>query len=107
MDNTIPANVQSLVYNHLVNNIFGIERLITVIERRVSKLLHRNNSSETVSTPEIKDALLSLKRLSSEQALKVLKSWANSWATSRRYHEAIIFPCFFVELSPATTCSTI
>ena len=36
-----------------------------------------------------------LRKLRKHDAMRVVKTWANSWATSTRYHEAIMFPCLF------------
>ena len=27
--------------------------------------------------------------------MRIVKTWVNSWATSRRYHEPVILPCLF------------
>jgi len=35
------------------------------------------------------------KTLSSSVVLTVLKTWANSWCTTSRYHEDILWPCIF------------
>ena len=36
-----------------------------------------------------------LKKCRVADAVKIIKTWSNGWATSSRYHEGIILPCLF------------
>ena len=36
-----------------------------------------------------------LKKCRVADAVKVIKTWSNGWATSYRYHEGIVLPCLF------------
>ena len=36
-----------------------------------------------------------LKKCRVADAVKIIKTWSNGWATSSRYHEGVILPCLF------------
>ena len=40
-------------------------------------------------------ALSIMRKFRNHDAMKIVKTWVNSWATSRRYHEPVILPCLF------------
>jgi len=40
-------------------------------------------------------AFQQLKSLRKHDAMRVIKTWVNSWATSSRYHESVRLPCLF------------
>ena len=40
-------------------------------------------------------AFIVLRKMRKHDAVRVIKTWANAWATTTRYHEATIFPCLF------------
>ena len=42
---------------------------------------------------KVSEAFQELRKLRKHDAMSVLKTWTNSWATSARYHEDVIFPC--------------
>ncbi len=44
---------------------------------------------------QVRACMTALKRLRQHDAMRVVKTWVNSWATTDRYHEAIRLPCIF------------
>ena len=36
-----------------------------------------------------------MRKFRKHDAIRIIKTWVNSWATSRRYHEPVILPCLF------------
>ena len=38
---------------------------------------------------------IALKKCRVADAVKIIKTWSNGWATSSRYHEGVVLPCLF------------
>ena len=86
------AHFQQKVYRSLVEHAFPCT-LEDTIRQRVSDLfapfeVHNSNF-------EFPRAFELLRRLRKHDAMRVLKTWVNSWAISDRCHEAIRLPCMF------------
>ena len=64
--------------------------LIIVLQRRLQKILGSKFNPDSLAP-----ALLSVKSLKPHVAVQVLKTWANAWATTHRFHEARRLPCLF------------
>ena len=48
-----------------------------------------------ISDEDLERAFKHLRGLRSHDAIRVLKTWANGWCTSGRYHETVLLPCLF------------
>ena len=85
--------IQKLVYKELVANRFG-NNLNDTFERRLNSLFQPYEL-------DFQQAILldgcwgALKKCRVADAVKIIKTWSNGWATSSRYHEGLILPCLF------------
>ena len=47
------------------------------------------------SSLQLEESFWILKSMRKHEAMQVVKTWANAWATSSRYHENPVLPCIF------------
>ena len=87
--------LQKLVYDKFISHRF-VNSLHGTIERRLTSLF-LPYALDFQNTILLERCLGILKGLSVSVALRVLKSWCNGWATSRRYRnsEEKLLPCLF------------
>ena len=85
--------VQQLVYQELIS-IKHKNCIQDTIQRRLNSLF-QPFTFDFRSTISLEDLLGSLRKSRVAEVMKVLKSWSNGWATSRRYHDDIQLPCLF------------
>ena len=64
--------------------------LTKLLQRRLHKILGVSFDPESLD-----HALLVVRTLKPHIVVQVVKTWANSWATSHRFHEACRLPCLF------------
>ena len=84
------TQVQAIAYRHLLMNAFPPTLQVTVLKRLKKWSLVDPSQS---SIPEFAAACTHLKKLRKHDAMTVIKTWANSWCTSYRYHEPVLLPC--------------
>jgi len=82
--------IQSIAYRCLADSAFPCT-LVNTVHKRISMIL--NVDLDVLNLPEFDCACAELKRLRKHDAMCVVKTWVNSWATSARYHEDILLPC--------------
>ncbi len=84
--------VQHVCYKHLLEHAYP-DNTHNIISRRIHKLFE----PFSLDTFDIDFSRLSqiLKTLRKHDAIRVLKTWVNSWHTSDRYHESTRLPCVF------------
>ena len=80
------------MYDKLVSTKLGAD-YYEIIHTRIADMFTPfevySESRETIEAFKIR------KTLRKHDSRRVLKTWVNSWATSRRYHEAVQLPCLF------------
>ena len=85
--------IQKLVYKELISNRFS-NTLNDTFSRRLTSLFLPYEL-------DFQQAILlercwgTLKKCRVADAVKVIKTWCNGWATSYRYHEGVLLPCLF------------
>ena len=69
-----------------------VSDITDTISKRISNIFapHVVDFTNIINLQSCMDTLSSL---NSSSAIKVLKTWVNGWASSHRYHEAIVYPC--------------
>ncbi len=70
-----------------------VDNFVNTVNRRFNKLLAPRLVHSSVEN--CGSAAKLLKKFRAHDAMRVIKSWVNSWATSDRYHEPVILPCLF------------
>ena len=85
--------VQKLVYRELIS-IKHKNCIQDTIQRRLTSLF-QPFTLDFRSSISLEDLLGSSRKNRVAEVMKVLKSWCNGWATSRRFHEDIQLPCLF------------
>ena len=88
----LAEEVQSTMYKCLVSQAFP-GNIAQTVYTRIAKLFFPYEI--THSSLEIPLAFEMLRSLRKHDAMRVLKTWVNSWSTSRRFHECIRYPCVF------------
>ena len=85
-------SIQKLAYACLVHRQSS-ERsdIFEIVSRRIAKWLGYNPTEFVLSQFILATSLL--RKMRCHEAMQIVKTWTNSWATSVRYHESIIFPC--------------
>jgi len=91
-EDPLSKQLQSTMYKSLVLHAFPCN-LAQTIYTRIAKLFLPYEV--TYTSLEISHALDSLRSVRKHDAMRALKTWVNSWATSHRFHEAIRYPCLF------------
>ncbi len=69
----------------------GEEKIVKLAERRVAKIFQ----PYLTNGADVEAATLLLKTLRPSESMKVLKTWLNGWATSKRMSEDPFLPCLF------------
>ena len=69
---------------------FPSSQEVTVLRRLVK--MHIVDPTQN-NIPEFQSACAIMKKLRKHDAMCVIKTWANSWSTSYRYHEKPLLPC--------------
>jgi len=90
---TSKTPVQKLIYNALASKCF-VNSLNDTISRRLSNLF-QPYSLDFQNSILLDRCFATLKKNKVSVVTKVIKTWANAWATSYRYHEGIKLPCLF------------
>ena len=87
------ANFQAIACRHLLA-YKSPDRLVKHISKHIAQLLVIN--SDGSSTFSFGEAFHLLRSSRKHEAFQVMKTWVNSWATSRRFdHGTITLPCIF------------
>ena len=84
-------NLQKKVYQRRMDH-----HLVSDIKDTIFKGICKNCARRTVdfgSVINLQSCMDTLSSLNSSFAIKVLRTWVNGWASSHRYHEAIVYPC--------------
>ena len=84
---------QAIAYKHLLALRFpnNFENFCT---DRIANLL--SLEFDPCATLDLGDSFKTLKKMRKHEAFQVIKTWINSWATSRRFdHDSITLPCIF------------
>ena len=88
-----PSNqVQKICYQELLDHAFP-DNFLNLVSRRVESMCGSSVHEDLV--PNFHDSTQVLKTLRKHDAMRVIKTWVNSWHTSDRYHESIRLPCIF------------
>ncbi len=82
--------LQKMCYNRLAASVFPPD-IGTIISRRIRDLF----APYIVPDFENSNASNVLRSIRKHDAMRVLKTWVNSWATSYRMHEPKLLPCVF------------
>ena len=85
--------MQKLLYKELTSRRFD-DPLQAIFQKRLTDLFHPYNL-DWGNRIGFEDSFRVLKKCSPAVSIKVIKGWCNGWATSRRYHEAVLLPCLF------------
>ena len=81
--------VQKLAHEQYMKYLYP-SAISSVLERRLQKILG------SVFVPgSLHPALNALNGLRPFQAMQVINTWSNAWATTHRFHEAARLPCLF------------
>ena len=85
--------IQKLVYKKILANRFG-NNLNDTFQRRLTSLFqpYELDFQQSILLDRCWGAL---RKCRVADAVKVIKTWSNGWATSSRYHEGLILPCLF------------
>ncbi len=85
-------DLQKKVYDSIIADHFS-SCLADIVHTRISNLFTPYDiDAHNVQTH---NAIELLKKLRKHDAMRVIKTWVNSWSTSDRFHEAIRLPCLF------------
>ena len=79
---------QKIAYNNFMIHLFPSD-LSTILTSRVCAICQENLSAS------IDPAILILRQLKKYECVHVIKTWANSWSTSHRFHEPVRYSCLF------------
>lgn len=82
--------IQSIVYDAIMKHALDSDPG-PIICRRINDMFAPYDT--TMISPEIHNCRALLCRLKKAEALMVLKTWGNAWATSYRFHEPVLLPC--------------
>ena len=65
------------------------------IQAHVSKHIFQfaGTDGDANASLDLTASFMFLRKLRKHEAMQVIKTWCNSWATSYRYHESTLFPC--------------
>ena len=85
--------IQKTVYKELVANKFG-NTLNDTFERRLTSLF-QPYELDFQQAILLDRCWVALKKCRVADAVKIIKTWSNGWATSSRYHEGVVLPCLF------------
>ncbi len=82
--------LQKSCYSHLLASVFPSD-IDTIVSRRIRDMF------APFFVPNFSHSLSSavLRRMRKHDAMRVFKTWVNSWATSWRMHEPKLLPCVF------------
>ena len=85
--------LQKIVYKELIANKFG-KTLNDTFERRLTSLFlpYELDFQQAILLDR---CWVTLKKCRVADAVKIIKTWSNGWATSSRYHEGLVLPCLF------------
>ena len=83
-------SLQTITYKNLLASAFRLNVVNETIFKRVRTIFQPYDISETGI--DINSALSICIGLQKHDAMRILKTWCNSWATSHRLHETIRFP---------------
>ena len=86
------GRIQSKMYHALVSEHFSCKLEDTIMKRVCELFAPYEVDPDSLDTNA---AFEILKQLRKHDAVRVIKTWVNAWATSNRYHEAVQFPCLF------------
>ena len=81
-------HMQSELYNIFLCSMYP-DRMTCFIRDKILRLC----PSRPEVDMNVSEAFQVLQKLRRHDAMSVIKTWTNSWATSDRYHENEIFPC--------------
>ena len=81
------------MYKELVANRFG-NTLNDTFERRLTSLF-QPYELDFQQAILLDRCWIALKKCRVADAVKIIKTWSNGWATSSRYHEGVVLPCLF------------
>ena len=84
------GSIQKIVYSEINDHLLK-HRLASFLSDKVVLLLDLPPGS--INETEFAEVFLCLRRLRMHEAMQCFKTWVNSWATSSRYHEPVIYPC--------------
>ncbi len=79
-----------MAYDHFVEHLFPND-LIPTLKRRLNNILGHEKAD--VIENKIESAIRVLKKLDQFEVVHVIKTWANSWASTFRFHEDKRLPC--------------
>jgi len=83
-------------YKGIQKDLYKILVAVTYPDGMVSFVVTKISKLSPTASPnewQVSEALRVLRSLRKHDAMCVLKTWTNSWSTSKRYHEDPIFPC--------------
>ena len=86
------TKIQSIVYEAIMKHALDSDPEPT-ITRRIRDMFSPYDT--TAIYYEFQNCRAALCRLKKAEALMVLKTWGNSWATSYKFHEPVLLPCLF------------
>ena len=89
---TSKTQIQGLAYTNLVECSFAND-LESIVSTRLIKMFGLAWNHNAGMDFQFKDACNILRSLRKHDAMQVIKTWVNSWATSYRYHEEPRLPC--------------
>jgi len=82
--------VQALAYK-VLHQYSGKSDLFEIVSRRIANWLGYIPIEFVPDQFEFASSLL--RKMRCHEAMQIVKTWTNSWATSVRYHESVVFPC--------------
>ena len=85
---------QAIAYRNLMKNAFRPDSLSDTIMKRTRDLFDPHSVTNTGIDVTLALSILK-RRLRKHEAMRVIKTWVNSWATSTRFHENFILRCLF------------
>ena len=93
ISNHSKPKIQSIAYKHFLSSRFP-DRFETHISKHIAQLLELDLDGSC--TFAFGEAFRLLKSIRKHEAFQVIKTWVNSWATSRRFdHDTLTLPCIF------------
>ena len=88
--------IQKISYPYFLRDLHPPDSLGAVVLKRINTMgndLDWNPPYNDIPLTQVLNTISLLSNFSKQVTFKVVKTWVNSWATSRRYHEDTLFPC--------------
>ena len=86
------SNLQAIIYESVMLHAVTSDPSDTILKRVRDLFAPYDTPVQDFEVQIMKNLLCKLRK---SEALMVLKTWANSWCTSYRYHESTLLPCLF------------